>query len=59
MLRNVLTIPMEAVPVEDDGFQEQLEAAREQPKAIEFDDAIERAITALEPRLKHRAQIQL
>ena len=59
MLRNVLAIPMGAVPVEDGGFQEQLEAARKQLKAIEFDDhAIERAITALEPRLKHKAQIQ-
>ena len=59
MIRNVLAIPMEAVPIGDDSFQVQLEVAREQLKVIGFDDdAIQRAITALEPRLKHRVQIQ-
>jgi hypothetical protein len=58
MLRDVLAVPMEAVPVGDDCLQEQLEAARKQLKAIEFDDdAIHRAIEALRPRLTHRAQI--
>ena len=59
MLRSVLAVPMEAVAVAEEDYQDKLDEARKRLKELKFDDgAIARAITSLEPRLSHRTQIQ-
>ena len=59
MLRSVLAVPMEAIAVVEDGFQEKLTDARKQLRALKFDDAaVARAIKSLAPRINHKAQIQ-
>jgi hypothetical protein len=59
MLRYVLAVPMEAVAVEEAGFQDKLKDARKQLRALRLDDgAVNRAIIALAPRINHKVQIQ-
>jgi hypothetical protein len=59
MLRGVLAVPMEAIAVAEEGFQDKLNDARKQLRALKFDDgAVTRAVTSLAPRINHKAQIQ-
>jgi hypothetical protein len=59
ILRIVLAIPLEAVPVEEPGHQQKIGAARRELAALKFDqNAINRAITALAPRTNHKDQIR-
>jgi hypothetical protein len=58
-LRHVLEVPMDAKAPETLDDTERLSKAREQLKALGFEDAaIQRATNSLKPRINHKAQIR-
>jgi hypothetical protein len=59
LLRSVLEVPMEAVAIEEPGHDVKSEAARKLLAKLKFDqEAINRAIRALEPRINHKTQVR-
>jgi hypothetical protein len=57
-LRQILEVPMDALPKEHPGFQEKSRATRKFLPELHFDQpAIDRAIESLKPRITHKAQV--
>ena len=57
-LRQILELPMDALPKEHPGFQEKSRRARKFLAELQFDQpAIDRAIESLKPRITHKAQV--
>jgi hypothetical protein len=57
-LRQILEVPMDALPKEHPGFQEKSRRARKFLAELQFDQpAIDRAIESLKPRITHKAQV--